>query len=386
MRRIRRCLCVIIACAACAAFAEPVPVSTADPTPEVTPGPTADTTPEVTEEPTAEPTAEPTPEPTAEPTPELTEEPTAEPTAEPTPEPTPLPAMEITVEGDFRLEDGTYVITFTSPEDPVAFAWQAIEGADAYSAEITDGSGGIVYSAILDEPLGARRLSLPASAFEADGGYTLKLQALAVDGTLAEGRLSFRLVHKEGGMPPGGNPGRAPGGGNGGGNPGGGSPVEDPGFKVTPGVALTASHSSGSKDMLIYGAVALETEDGAQTELVLGGTKLEITLDDGAGFTAVLDGAELTLTPAEGSAVWHLSGLALKTLSLSGVESLRLVTDGLAVEVPTAPELTGAEYARLRARGYVSKDYAFSVTAEGITAAVADAVYDITENYELIRK
>ena len=88
-----------------------------------------------------------------------------------------------------------------------------------------------------------------------------------------------------GGKPSGG--GRPSGSGAKG---GGSDEAQEQGFTITPGEALTNTHTSGDKDMRLYGAVVLALDDtAAMTRLTLDGTALDIRLSDDSPFTASID-------------------------------------------------------------------------------------------------
>ena len=71
-------------------------------------------------------------------------------------------------------------------------------------------------------------------------------------------------------------------------------------------------------------------------------------------------------------------------LSRSGIDALRLLLDGAAVELPTDPGLQGPTYAALCAKGLVSGDYEYTVTADGIRVSVDGANYRLGEDGALL--
>ena len=182
-----------------------------------------------------------------------------------------------------------------------------------------------------------------------------------------------------GGKPSGG--GRSSGGGaKGGGSDG----AQEQGFTITPGEALTNTHTSGDKDMRLYGAVTLALDDAAaMTRLTLDGTALDIRLSDDSPFTASIENGTLSLVPAGDAEAWLLNGGALKTLARSGIESLRLTLNEATVDFPTQPTLTGSNYAALRSAGWASGDYRYAVTANGVTLTVGDRTYVLADTGEL---
>lgn len=159
----------------------------------------------------------------------------------------------------------------------------------------------------------------------------------------------------------------------------------DQGFRVTPGEALTSSHAAGTKNMQAYGTLKIELPDEAMTILTLDGTELAVLLDEGqSSFSAAAEENTLILIPeAEGEA-WSISAFALKILNRSGIETVRLMFSEGTVELTTDLQLQGAEFAKLSAAGYVSKDYLLTVTADDLVVSVAQRQYRIDENNELV--
>lgn len=390
----------------------PVPDATDEPgEPEVSPSPTpvpdtsdAPDEPEVSPSPTPVPDATdvpevtPAPETTAAPTPEPSLEPTVEPTLEPTPEPTPEPAaLEIRVESPEAQPDEALVYHFTDlGEGIITFRWTQSDPWDAYDVLVTGPDGAEVFKARQAEA----SLALPVKELAA-GRYTLAVKALSGDIEAASAQLAFELPDPS--QVPGENPGGA---GFPGGLPGGfsgripsgfsfgslaGSAMAglageaEQGFRVTPGKALTSDHASGSRSMRLYGTVTPVSLEEPAAELAYDGYALEIALDGGQGlFTAAVEDGALTLTPAESGSAWTVNGFALKTLSRSGIDALRLVLDGAAVELPTDPGLQGPAYAALCAKGLVSGDYEYTVTAGDIRVAVDGADYRLGEDGALV--
>ncbi len=373
----------------------PVPDSSDAPDePEVSPSPTP--VPDATDVPEITPT--PTPEPTDELTPEPSLEPTVEPTLEPTPEPTPEPAaLEIRVESPEAQPDEALVYHFTDlGEGIITFRWTQSDPWDAYDVLITGPDGAEVFKSRQAEAT----LALPVKELAA-GRYTLAVKALSGDIEAASAQLAFELPDPS--QVPGENPGGAgfPGGLPGGfsrripsgfsfGNLAGSAMAglageAEQGFRVTPGKALTSDHASGSKSMRLYGTVTPVSLEEPAAELAYDGYALEIALDGGQGlFTAAVEDGALTLTPAESGSAWTVNGFALKTLSRSGIDALRLVLDGAAVELPTDPGLQGPAYAALCAKGLVSGDYEYTITAGDIRVAVDGADYRLGEDGALV--
>ena len=149
-------------------------------------------------------------------------------------------------------------------------------------------------------------------------------------------------------------------------------------------MALTSAHTSGTKDMRLYGAVELTISDEPMTRLTLGDAALQIGLAEaGATFAAAIDGDKLTLT-TDSDSDWTLNGSALKTLMRSGVCTLALENGSKRVELSTEPALTGGIYARLCAEGYVSSDYDYRIGGEEILVTVSGSAYRLSDAGELI--
>ena len=187
--------------------------------------------------------------------------------------------------------------------------------------------------------------------------------------------------------PGGGFPGGFPGGsfpslgGMMGGMLGAGDMAAEP-VGVVPGVALTSSHSSGERDMTLYGAIpeaALTELDGQATtqSLNLGDVQLDIELLDESGaaleFSATCADGTLTLSSQQ-SGTWRVNGYALRTLELSGITMLQLDAAGASAELPTGEPLIGEVYARLRTQGLVSHDFAYVISSQ-LTVEVAGESY-----------
>ena len=270
--------------------------------------------------------------------------------------------------------DGVYVID-PSKVTSLTFAWQTRAACEKYRVAVS----GDVYSAVTTDTA----LTLPLEKLAA-GQYTLTVEAMKGDRAVARAELTFRIddagQKPEGQQPQGSMPKRS---GAQGGAQGDGAEAAQ-GFRVTPGEALVSTHISGTRDMRIYGAVALTLDtDGAMTELVLGGTPLGIVLDGGdAAFTGIIEGDTLTLA-AEAGEIWTLNGRALKTLSVSGIARLVLCAGTGRVELDTAQALQGDVYARLRGEGFVSGDYNYQISDAGILITVAGSAYRLGDAGEL---
>lgn len=400
-QKLRRTAAVLLALSlGCGAWAETVPagdMQTAIPTEAPTGEPTITPTPEPTETAAAEPTEMPTEEPTAEPSENPTEEPTAAPTTAPTAEPTdapadnPLPgevqegAIQITAEGNVQIVDGVSRIALTQPGEVPSFTWLTELEANEFIVYVQTADGTLNLAGRTTEG----RISISAELC-ANGTNTLWVGVLMADGSVVWSRLLFALESDAvvpGGDFPGGGGFPSRGGVSAGGMPSaGGEAPENEGLHITPGEALTDSHASGTGDMRLYGTVAREPSDEAATALVLGGEALPVQLDGGEGaFTAAMDEQTLVLTPQAGGTYWSLDGRTLKTLMDSGVESIVFELNGARVELDTATELSGEIYGALRARGFVSKDFLWTLSADGIQIQADGETYSLGENGELTR-
>ena len=134
-------------------------------------------------------------------------------------------------------------------------------------------------------------------------------------------------------------------------------------LNITPGEAITRQHAAGSKDMTLYGTVALTTEETPGTQLRLGGETLEVSCG-GTPVAASVAGDTLTLR-ADGTD-WRISLKALHTLRDSGINTLRLsLQDGSIRQLETDLEPSGRQYGLLRAAGLVSKDFTLCPDPEG---------------------
>lgn len=300
----------------------------------------------------------------------------------------PSAGLTITAEGAQQSEDGAWQFPASAPDATVRFTWTALEGASEYSWQIADAAGNVVAEGNQGETL----LELSARDYAA-GRFTLTVQA-QVDGETVQASLSFELAQTQN---PGGFPGRFPGGRHGGfggfpgGRPSGGAgfdgdmPQEEQGFHVTPGVALTDAHASGSKDMSNYGAANLSLPEAPVAWLALSGNAADVRRADWNSFTAALDEDTLTLSCGDSAAEWVVNPLALTALRLSDVAELELNFGAESVVLPTDLEFTGTVYASYRMQGYVSKDFELHISLRGITAVVDGETYALDSTYELIQ-
>ena len=280
------------------------------------------------------------------------------------------------------VTDGVYHVD-PSQVDALTFSWECSGDCDGYAVSV---SGDVYNGETADTTL-----TLPVSQLAA-GQYTVTVEALKGGSAAARAQLVFRIAdatqqpgvdqQPEGGAPTGGMPtGGAPKGGG----TQGAMAEEEQGFHVTPGEALVSTHTSGSRDMTLYNAVALTLDtDAEMTALVLGGVPLDVTLDGGsAPFTGRIEGGTLTLTAAAGD-TWALNGRALRILSDSGIDRLMLQAGNTVTALETAQAFRGSVYASLCREGFVSADYTCRVNAGGMTVEVAGNMYRVGDAGELM--
>ena len=284
------------------------------------------------------------------------------------------------------ITEGVYQVDPAQVE-ALTLTWQFGGECDAFDVSVS----GDVYSGQTEEAT----VTVPLSGLAA-GTYTVTVVALRDGEAAARGQLSFNIPSqdekseedqgkdgKQGDQPQGG--GQRSGGQKGGASKGGDAQEADQGFHVTPGEALIGTHTSGNRDMRLYGAVALTLDtENPMNVLTLGDTVLDIRLSDGGLFTASIEENVLALVPQDKAQAWLLNGYALKTLALSGVTSLRLTLDDITVEFPTLPELSGSNYGMLCAAGRTSRDYSYAVSSNGCTVTVAGQSFQLSAEGELV--
>ncbi len=284
------------------------------------------------------------------------------------------------------ITEGVYQVDPAQVE-ALTLTWQFGGECDAFDVSVS----GDVYSGQTEEAT----VTVPLSGLAA-GTYTVTVVALRDGEAAAQGQLSFNIPSqdekseedqgkdgKQGDQPQGG--GQRSGGQKGGASKGGDAQEADQGFHVTPGEALIGTHTSGNRDMRLYGAVALTLDtENPMNVLTLGDTVLNIRLSDGGLFTASIEENVLALVPQDKAQAWLLNGYALKTLALSGVTSLRLTLDDITVEFPTLPKLSGSNYGTLCAAGRTSRDYSYAVSSNGCTVTVAGQSFQLSAEGELV--
>jgi hypothetical protein len=288
-------------------------------------------------------------------------------------------AISIASPQGLLITDGVYQVDPTQAE-ALTVAWHYGDECDAYEVSIS----GDVYSGRTEEA----NVTVPLSGLSA-GTYTVTVVAIRDGESVAQASLSFNLPSQD--EKPEEDPGkdgqqggRQRSGGQNGSAAKGDSQAADQGFHVTPGEPLISTHTSGNRDMRLYGAVALTLDaESPMDVLTLGDTLLDIRLSDGGLFTASIETDVLALVPQGEAQAWLLNGYALKTLARSGVTSLRLTLNDMTVEFPTLPELSGSNYGTLCAAGRTSRDYIYAVTPNGCTVSVAGQSYRLTAEGEL---
>ena len=149
------------------------------------------------------------------------------------------------------------------------------------------------------------------------------------------------------------------------------SAVSDPRLHgVTPGTALTSSHSKGAKDASRYGSVDLSNGVKALNVTLMTGDS-DGALTDGA-YRAQVDTRVLTLSGGDAAVQrWEFDGAALRALNRSGVDRLTLSSGSRHASLPTGGTLSGAVYEGLRARGFTDNTFVYSVTLSGESVAIA---------------
>ncbi len=363
-----------------------VEVPTDAPTEAPAEAPTEASTEAPAETPTEATTEVPTEAPTEIPTEAPTGEPTLEPAAEPTPEIETI-SVSVTAAQGITAEGSAFCIP-SDGEYSLSFSWSYSGECDSFHITVSNVEGSVVEGSQAETDY-----VLWTSSMQ-EGSYRFTVEAVKDGVAVAQGEYTFSLAFAEGG-PGGGGPGGGgkPSGGGGGKPFGGGSGVgaggsaaeQETGFRITPGDALTGSHTSGNKDMTLYGTVTLDLPETAMTQLCMGDAELGICLENGEqSFTAAIEGDRLILTPETTGKRWVLNGLSLGILARSGIASITLGTDDGSVDLPTAWQLQGRTYSQLCSKGYVSADYDYIVTEESILVRTAGCLYRVDDSNELI--
>ena len=253
-------------------------------------------------------------------------------------------------QAQFDMQTGTLTVTATDATSGVDAI--SLDGGKTWQTMTAAEDGSFVYSAPLTAQVAAGELMVRDAA----GNYWQSAESYGV---------------------PGGMGGFGGGGFGGGSFSGGGSS----------GTTRTVSHSSGSEEeATLYGAVALEVEEGDMFVLTLGGEQLPLTLtldydandseDAYSAFTAELavwngeEGDEdcdtLILTASADAASpyafrWDFTGDVYKTLLSSGVQYLVLRVGDRVTALSTAGFTAGTAYNTLKSEGAASSEFAYSL-------------------------
>ena len=254
-------------------------------------------------------------------------------------------------QAQFDMQTGALTVTATDATSGVDAI--SLDGGKTWQAMTAAEDGSFVYTAPLTAQVAAGELMVRDAA----GNYWQSAESYGVPGGM---------------------------GGFGGGGFGGGS---FSGGGGSSGTTRTVSHSSGSEEeATLYGAVALEVEEGDMFVLTLGGEELPLTLtldydandseDAYSAFTAELavwngeEGDEdldtliLTAsTDAEGPYAfrWDFTGDVYKTLLSSGVQYLVLRVGDRVTALSTAGFTAGTAYNTLKSEGAASSEFAYSL-------------------------
>ncbi len=360
-----------------------VEVPTDAPTEAPAEAPTEASTEAPAEPPTEATTEAPAEAPTEIPTEAPTGEPTLEPAAEPTPEIETI-SVSVTAAQGITAEGSAFCIP-SDGEYSLSFSWSYSGECDSFHITVSNVEGSVVEGSQAETDY-----VLWTSSMQ-EGSYRFTVEAVKDGVAVAQGEYTFSLAFAEGG-PGGGGPGSGgPSGGGGSrggsrsGSGGGAAAEQETGFRITPGDALTGSHTSGNKDMTLYGTVTLDLPETAMTQLCMGDAELGICLENGEQFfTAAIEGDRLILTPETTGKRWVLNGLSLGILARSGIASITLGTDDGSVDLPTAWQLQGRTYSQLCSKGYVSADYDYIITEESILVRIAGCLYRVDDSNELI--
>ena len=254
-------------------------------------------------------------------------------------------------QAQFDMQTGTLTVTATDALSGVDAI--SLDGGKTWQAMTAAEDGSFVYTAPLTAQVAAGELMVRDAA----GNYWQSAESYGVPGGM---------------------------GGFGGGGFGGGS---FSGGGGSSGTTRTVSHSSGSEEeATLYGAVALEVEEGDMFVLTLGGEELPLTLtldydandseDAYSAFTAELavwNGVEgdedcdtLILTASADAASpyafrWDFTGDVYKTLLSSGVQYLVLRVGDRVTALSTAGFTAGTAYNTLKSEGAASSEFAYSL-------------------------
>ena len=152
---------------------------------------------------------------------------------------------------------------------------------------------------------------------------------------------------------------------------------------VTAGKALISSHAAGTGDLTPHDAAQIELPEDELSALYLGDTGLMLSAVDGT-FTASSTENQLYLSSEDDSCTFSFSQAALHVLGNSGVNQLSLVAGTHELTLDTTFDLNGFYYGQYRSKGYVSADFVFHVLQSHILISIEDAVFELSEENELI--
>lgn len=331
-------------------------------TPETSGAPETSDTPEASSAPETSdaPEATATPDPGAQPTPAPSALPSSEPTVAPSPAPTAYPTLELGATGEDVLRLQARLVELKYLVYPEGSMPDGIFGEETRDAVM------LFQTQLMLEPTGIADDALQQRLFAPD--------APAYGDPLPTPMPTFPPDW------PGGWPGSFPDGWPQDMIPGM-DPMATPG--IIPGQPLTSGHSKGDGDMTLYGALPLDGLDGAEDvcELKVDGDIISISLIDAEGealpFRAEYEDGVLTLTAVQ-SGTWRVNGYALRVLARSGAQSIALNCGDAHYSLETEQELHGAEYASLRAQGYVSQDFDYMISALGTSVRAAGREFALT--------
>ena len=152
---------------------------------------------------------------------------------------------------------------------------------------------------------------------------------------------------------------------------------------MTAGKALISSHAAGTGDLTPHDAALIELPEDELSALYLGDTGLMLSSVDGT-FTASSTENQLYLSSEDDSCTFSFSQAALHMLGNSGVNQLSLVAGTHELTLDTTFDLNGFYYGQYRSKGYVSADFVFHVLQSHILVSIEDAVFELSEENELI--
>lgn len=265
------------------------------------------------------------------------------------------------------LRNKVWIVPVNAKKPTVTLKRTSLEGAASYQLVVTGKKDAVLFN----QPMENEEITLELTSAEVNSTLAIQLIALNEAGEPMKTVTIQLMPFSQSGFRPSrwGSWGRG----------GMGGPVG-----ITPGKALTTSHANGSKNMTSYNKVSILPGEEAMSILTLNGTKLPLTLDGGASkFTVKAASGAITLTPVKNGSSWQVNGHVLTMVRKSGVKRLLLQLGDTTLTLATEWEPQGTVYASLRALGYVSSDFDWQLTADGITATVDGKTYRV-ENDRLM--